>query len=81
MGDFDVCDLMYAKDLKKFFANLIQMLTSEARIFSSKAGWVQGRSPGGGCGGWSPCPTNCLTKWIYSWKKKFFKISKVFILA
>ena len=45
MVDFDVCDLMHAKDLKRF------LRTSEARVLNPKACGDQGRSPGGRCGG------------------------------
>ena len=31
--------IMYAKDLKEIFANLIQTLTSEARDFNLKKNW------------------------------------------
>ena len=45
---------------KRFFANLLQTLTSEAKVLNPKASGVQGRSPGGRCGGQSPPPTKTM---------------------
>ena len=41
----------------EIFANLIQTLTSEARLHNSKACGIQERSSSGGCGGRSPTST------------------------
>ena len=56
-----------AKNLEEIFSNLIQTLTSEARVLNPKACGVQGRSPGGGCGTRSPPPKKKLADWINPW--------------
>ena len=75
MVDVDVCDLMYAKDLRDF-ANLIQTLTSEAKVLNPDAYAVQGRSLDVACGGRSP-PSFFLAKWINSFTEFFSKFQKM----
>ena len=44
------------KNLEEIFTNLIQTLTSEARVLNPKVCGVQGRSPGMGWGVWQSTP-------------------------
>ena len=65
------------KRLNDIFANLIQMLTSEARVLNPKACGVQGRSPVEGVGGEAPHQF-FLAEWI---KCLHFFFSEVAIFA
>ena len=48
---------------REIFANLIQPLTSGARVLNSKACRFQVRSPGGSCGGQAPYKNEELKKY------------------
>ena len=50
-----------------FIANLIQTLTTEARVLNPKACGVQSCSPDGESEGWSPSPKKMNTFFLADW--------------